>query len=305
MVVTKLPPVIVAMNNNDGVLLFVMEGLLSRLVFESLLADGTRFNGIVLPGRSAITQQLNTQNSLDVLNTDSIESMARFHQIPLFYVSGKDPQQYQQAITQSQPDIVIVACFPYRLPAVVFQHPAKGAYNVHPSLLPAYRGPMPLFWQFYYGDINSGISIHEIDEGLDTGNIVLQQQVTLSDGISAQQATKLLARAAVDQLRLLLASVSSNRLPAIAQNEQASSYYSWPGLAQFTIEGDWQVRRAFNFIHGTMHWQQAYKIISNNKETEIRKAIDYSMGSCRHADFSPTDSQYLIQFSDGCLLASA
>jgi methionyl-tRNA formyltransferase len=291
------------MNSNNGILLLAMEGLFSRAVFEALLEQGTHFKGIILPGRSSITQQVTSRNSLNVLDKASIESMAKFHQIPLYYVSGKDPAQYEQILLKIKPDIIIVACFPYLLPASVYQYPAKGAYNVHPSLLPAYRGPIPLFWQFYLGDPNSGISIHQVDAGFDTGNIVLQQAVQLSDGISGSQATLLLASAAVDQLRVLFTQIATDQVCSVSQKLQASSYYSWPGLDQFTIPTSWNVRRAFNFIRGTMHWKQRYKVMLSDRELLISEAVDFSNGPCRKAKFSPNHQQCLIQFSDGCLQA--
>jgi methionyl-tRNA formyltransferase len=303
MAATALPHVTVVMKNKNGILLFAMEGLFSRAVFESLLEQHTRFTGIILPGRSSITQQVVGKNSLNVLDKASIESLARFHHIPLYYVSGKEPEQYEQAMQKSQPDIIIVACFPYLLPAVVFQYPAKGAYNVHPSLLPCYRGPVPLFWQFYLGDPNSGISIHQIDSGFDTGNIVLQQAVHLSDGISGSEATLLLASAAVAQLKVLFTQIDTDQICTMSQDPQINSYYSWPGLDQFTIPTSWKVRRAFNFIHGTMHWKQRYKILLSDREILISEALAFSNGPCRKAEFSPKQQQCLIQFSDGCLLA--
>ena len=303
MAATTLLHATAVMKNKNGILLFAMEGLFSRAVFESLLEQDTRFTGIILPGRSSITQQAVTKNSLNVLDKASIESMAKFHRIPLYYVSGKDPEQYEQAMLKTQPDIIIVACFPYLLPAAVFQYPPKGAYNVHPSLLPCYRGPVPLFWQFYLGDPDSGISIHEIDAGFDTGNIVLQQTVQLADGISGSDATLLLASAAIDQLKVLFNRIDTDQICPISQDQQINSYYSWPGLDQFTIPSSWDARRAFNFIRGTMHWKQRYKVLLGDREIFIREALDFSNVPCRKAAFSPNNQQCLIQFSDGCLLA--
>ncbi len=291
------------MNNNNGILIFAMEGLFSRAVFESLLEQNTRIKGIVLPARSTITQKAVTRNSLNVLDKASIDSMAKFNSIPVYYVSGKDLQQYKAALHKSRPAIIIVACFPYRLPAGVYQYPSKGAYNVHPSLLPAYRGPVPLFWQFYFGDPDSGISIHEIDASFDSGNIVLQQAVRLTDGISGQEATLLLASAAADQLAALIRLVDSGQITSVRQDQQTSSYYSWPGLEQFTIPASWDVRRAYNFIRGTMHWNQRYRIVvDENSDILIKEALDFTNDACQNQR-RQHDQQCLINFSNGCLLA--
>src|SRR6185312_10369836 len=74
-----------------------------------------------------------------------------------------------------------VACFSRRLPGTLLRLPRLGCLNVHPSLLPAHRGPDPLFWIFHDGDETGGVTIHLMDEGFDTGPIVLQENVALSD----------------------------------------------------------------------------------------------------------------------------
>jgi len=290
----------------NSVLLFAMEGLFSRRVFELLLQQGAQFEGVVLPGRSSITHKEVSHNKLNVLNTESIESLARYHRIPLFYINGKTPEHYQQLLQKKHPDIILVACFPYLLPAAVFKCAQRGAFNIHPSLLPAYKGPVPLFWQFYFGDMKCGISIHEIDATFDTGNIVLQQTVNLVDGISSAEATDLLANAAVDLVALLFEQLCADRLQSIVQDEKHASYYSWPGLAQFTIPTSWAARRAFNFMHGSRHWNQVYRIVADHDDKGInaREAIAYYPAHCSAVTIHPEGTQQLIQFKEGCLLIS-
>jgi len=289
--------------NNPGTLLFVMEGLFSRIVFDAMLEMGIRFTGIVLPGRSSITDQVIKNNSLNVLNTASIESMARHHQIPLYFVSGSRIDEYEQVILKSKPDVIIVACFPFLLPPVVFNSPAIGAYNIHPSLLPAYRGPVPLFWQFYFGDEKAGITIHEIDANFDTGKIVLQESVVLEDGLSSAEATILLTTAATQQLKILFEDLSVSRPTSLDQAVTKSSYYSWPQLEQFNLSTEWHVRRVFNFIRGTSHWNQVYKLCVSGKDLLIREALEYSTDSKAAMYVDKNKNERLVAFKGGYLRA--
>ncbi len=289
--------------NESAILLFAMEGLFSRVIFEAMLEMGVPISGIVLPGRSSITHQAIDNNSLNVLNTTSIESLARHHQIPVYFVTGKEASEYERAVYQSRPDVVIVACFPFLLPPVVFNTPASGAYNIHPSLLPAYRGPVPLFWQFYYGDQKAGITIHEIDASFDTGNIVLQETVLLEDGLNSAEATLLLSAAAINQLKILFNQLLTNKPMSCIQNASECSYYSWPGLEQFNLSSDWNVRRVFNFIRGTMHWNQAYKLSVNGKELLIREALEFSNENDKILHFDENNNERLIPFQGGSLRA--
>lgn len=288
------------------VLLFAMEGLFSRRIFESLLEAGTRFDGIVLPGSSSITKKPVCPDKLQVLNTESIESLARYHRIPVFYINRQREDPYKDLLALKCPDIILVACFPYLLPPYVFQHTIYGAFNIHPSLLPAYKGPLPLFWQFYFGEMKSGVSIHEIDASFDTGNIVLQQKVLFQDGVSSTEATELLAQAAIELVPLLTEQLVNDQFSSFIQDTRHDSYYSWPGMDQFTIATSWAARRAFNFMCGTRHWHQVYSIVNEHGD-EIAKAseaVSYHNGASTTANALKDRNEQLIKFSDGVLVVS-
>lgn len=79
-------------------------------------------------------------------------------------------------------DIICVNSMLHLLPSSVFSLPPFGALNLHPAGLPKYRGPNPLFWQFYRQEEQIGVTIHFIDEGEDSGNIVKQAFIPMQPG---------------------------------------------------------------------------------------------------------------------------
>ena len=282
-------------------LLFGMDALLSRIVFESILDNTYDVTGIVLPSHSAITGKTLNQD-LNLVSADSIDSIALTNHIPIYYVNGKSQQQYQEMLNKTNPDIIIVACFPYKLPALICQHQDCNAYNIHPSCLPKYRGPVPLFWQFYYAEKNTGITIHRLTEDLDKGDIVLQQPVPFSDGLSTADATSLLATTAAELLKKLARQLDTDTQIYTPQNENKASYYSWPKQEDFIISTSWNVARAYNFIKGTMQWGQSYIVRSETEEFNIKSASSYSQSPCPHKN-TEVDNNFIITFSDGCLFA--
>ena len=74
-----------------------------------------------------------------------------------------------------EPDLIFVAGFPWRLPPELLSLPRLGCINTHPSLLPRYRGPNPLFWQVMNGETEGGLTIHRMDADFDTGPILVQR----------------------------------------------------------------------------------------------------------------------------------
>jgi methionyl-tRNA formyltransferase len=74
-----------------------------------------------------------------------------------------------------EPDLIFVAGFPWRLPPELLSLPRLGCINTHPSLLPRYRGPNPLFWQVMNGETEGGLTMHRMDADFDTGPILVQR----------------------------------------------------------------------------------------------------------------------------------
>ncbi|WP_039832049.1 methionyl-tRNA formyltransferase [Nocardiopsis valliformis] len=84
-----------------------------------------------------------------------------------------------------RPDLLIVFGFAWKLPRSVLDIPRHGAINIHVSMLPKYRGPAPLLWAIRNGDPTGGITVHRMDEGFDTGNVLAQKDgIPLADDIN-------------------------------------------------------------------------------------------------------------------------
>jgi methionyl-tRNA formyltransferase len=86
---------------------------------------------------------------------------------------------FQQQLSLDQPDIMVVAAYGLILPRAVLDIPKRGAINVHASLLPRWRGAAPIQRALLAGDSKTGISIMQMDEGLDTGQVLLQESVPI------------------------------------------------------------------------------------------------------------------------------
>jgi methionyl-tRNA formyltransferase len=78
------------------------------------------------------------------------------------------------------PDVIFVAGFPWRLPPELLSLPRLGCINTHPSLLPRYRGPNPLYWQIMHDEQEGGLTIHRMDADFDTGPILVQRSFPIA-----------------------------------------------------------------------------------------------------------------------------
>lgn len=183
-------------------------------------------------------------------NQGSIASLARLHSIPVVKLSGLWSQSLDE-IGKYSPDVIVVSCFARKLPDSVLSIPRIACFNLHPSLLPAYRGPVPLFWQFRAGVKKFGITLHRMSTQLDAGNIVAQTTVAMPDGVSGQQASGLLAEAGSELLVRNLSKFGRDELIGSPQDERCASYQGFPSPSDYAVSVTWSAKRMYNFICAT------------------------------------------------------
>ena len=278
-----------------------MDGIFSKECLNSLLENSVSISAIILPLRSGITgKRLRTKNLLG--QYDSIHDIAREAHIPVYELDKINNQTMDPVFSAIRPNLIVVACFPFRIPAGVYQRLSYGAYNLHPSLLPDYRGPVPLFWQFYHGEKNTGVTLHVLDEGYDTGDIIYQESVRFSDGISGADANRVSARKSAELVIRLLEQFESGMPERTKQVPDSGSYYSWPDIEHFSIPTQWSASRAYNFICATRHWHQAYTIRSARGNYTISTALTYDPDVTQDTEVIVRNQQLVFQFNPGILV---
>jgi folate-dependent phosphoribosylglycinamide formyltransferase PurN len=130
------------------------------------------------------------------------------------------------ALGAYRPDVAVVACFTQRIPAALLSLPRYGFLNLHPSLLPAYRGPRPVYWQLRHS-APTGVTAHYMDEGLDTGDIAAQRAVALPPDLSEVEAERRLMLAGLELLRDVLADLARGIVHRRPQ-PPGGSYFGFP-----------------------------------------------------------------------------
>jgi methionyl-tRNA formyltransferase len=124
------------------------------------------------------------------LQASPVKQVAAEHGLAMVHPRGlrldgrwaDDAAAAHQALQASQADVMVVAAYGLILPAWVLQMPAKGCLNIHASLLPRWRGAAPIHRAVQAGDERSGVTIMQMDEGLDTGPVLLMEAVNLASG---------------------------------------------------------------------------------------------------------------------------
>ncbi|NJN45410.1 MAG: methionyl-tRNA formyltransferase [Candidatus Competibacteraceae bacterium] len=137
--------------------------------------------------------------------------------------SLRDPLA-QQELAELQPDLLIVVAYGLLLPPAVLRIPRLGCVNVHASLLPRWRGAAPIQRAVLAGDPESGISIMQMDEGLDTGPVLDQAVCPLTPGMTAGELQDRLALMGAQTLVRLLPELAAGQLSAYPQDDALATY---------------------------------------------------------------------------------
>jgi methionyl-tRNA formyltransferase len=293
------------------VICFGTLGEFSRTPFVALLEAGIDVCGVVVPATpSSVLESIAPlmpfhQSPLPIVNPfaeHSLVHLAWERQIPVYEVKGLTAPKTLATISFLQPDVACSVCFPKRIPAAVLRLPRFGFLNLHPSLLPHYRGPYPLFWMFRNGEAQTGVTIHFMDEEFDTGDIVVQAPLDFPDGISGDEADRLCAtlggQLMVDVIHAL------ERSPVLRRQQPADgSYYPSPRDDDFSLGPSWPARRAFNFMRATREWGHRYPIEIGSERFALRQALAFSIDGQLDQPYVLSGDELAIQFTPGVLRA--
>lgn len=167
-----------------------------------------------------------------------VKIVATAHELPVLQpASLKDPDA-QAALAAFAPDLMIVVAYGLLLPKAVLDIPRFGCINVHASLLPRWRGAAPIERALLAGDSETGVTIMQMDVGLDTGDMLYKLRTALTDDDDRQQLEDRLATLGCEGLLHTLAHFDSLREHAEKQDDALSTYARKLDKAESQI--DWQ-----------------------------------------------------------------
>lgn len=162
----------------------------------------------------------------NLIKPGSAFEFAVFRRIPFIVVNNLNTSQAQQQLQALNLDLLIVCVCKNILKNQTLSIPRLGSVNIHPSLLPNYRGPMPIFWMLYREDSNGGVTFQRMTAEIDDGPIIAQFPATLDVSHSEDAISQQMFALAADRLDEVLDSIRQNNPPVQATGQ--GSYFSFP-----------------------------------------------------------------------------
>ncbi|MHA7925174.1 MAG: methionyl-tRNA formyltransferase [Marinobacter sp.] len=217
---------------------------------KALIADGHTIVGVYSqPDRPAGRGRK--------LQPSPVKQVALDHEIPVFQPETLKTPEAQKQLADLNPDVMIVAAYGLILPKAVLDIPTHGCMNIHASLLPRWRGAAPIQRAIAAGDDETGITIMQMDEGLDTGAMLLKSLTAIDDSDTGGSLHDRLAELGGNAIIKALELLQKGELTGEPQNDELACYASKLSKTEGHI--DWatdatvieRLVRAFNPWPGT------------------------------------------------------
>lgn len=189
----------------------------------------------------------------------TLKQLAEQRVIPYRFMTSSNDKGLESWIAGKEPDVILVYSMSQLLKPNIFSIPKQGTINLHTAYLPEYRGPNPDFWQYYHLEMTPGVTVHYVDAGEDTGDIILHERVEIPLGIKSPDRLDLLVgkvgvRLILEALKQIEAgSVERKQQPKESPTQRArnirkeehNSIIDWR---------NWPVERIWHVMRGTELW---------------------------------------------------
>jgi len=177
----------------------------------------------------------------------------------------KNNTEFIQEIRNLQPDIICVVAYGKILPKEILDIPKQGCINVHGSLLPKYRGAAPIQWAVLNGDKVTGITTMYMDEGMDTGDMILKEEVTIGESETTGELWDRLSKIGG---RLLVETLKGIEEGTAPREKQGEDFTMAPMLDKQMAKIDWENKTAEqirNLVRGLNPIMGAYTFLNGKK----------------------------------------
>ncbi len=181
-------------------------------------------------------------------------------------------------IKELNPDIIVVVAYGKILPKEILDFPKYGCINGHASLLPKYRGASPIQWAIVSGESKTGITVMQMDEGMDTGDILKTVTTEIGEEETAEELFERLSFISADIMLETIADIEKGNIKPIKQNEADATYAPIINKEMAHLDFNEDAYTLANKVRGFYSWPCAYFILEGKRVKVIKaKAVKSSV----------------------------
>lgn len=175
----------------------------------------------------------------------------------------RNNDEFINEIKKLNPDLICVVAYGKIIPEEILSIPRFGCINVHPSLLPKYRGAAPIQWAIINGDKETGVTTMYMDKGMDTGDMILKKKVNIEDNETSGELWDRLSKIGAD---LLIETIKKIENGTVTREKQSNDFSMAPMLSKEMAKIDWKKKSAIeikNLVRGLNPIMGAYTFKSD------------------------------------------
>lgn len=188
-----------------------------------------------------------------------LDDFCKKKHIPYNFIWRNNANEVSIWIKDLKPDLIVIFGMSQLLKIDILKIPSLGVINLHPSFLPSYRGPNPDFWQYYDMELNPGATVHYVNEGEDTGDIICQDRINIPLGTkSTERLDKLIGELGVSLMLKAIHAIAQRTAVRVPQPKQSPTLRARNlNLEEHTQVIDWEnwpIERVWHVLRGTEQW---------------------------------------------------
>lgn len=194
-----------------------------------------------------------------------VKALALSQNIPVVQPEKMKDPKLMETLRVWEPDLVVVAAFGRILPKTILDLPPKGCLNVHGSLLPKYRGAAPIQWAVIQGEVKTGVTIMLMDEGMDTGAILQQEEIPIGPNETSGELASRMAQVGGALLVRTLGEWIAGTMTPLPQNDSVATLAPILTKEDGLMSWDRPARCLANCIRGLSPWPGVYTFLEGER----------------------------------------
>src|SRR3990172_10992522 len=210
-------------------------------------------DALIAGGRGVLGVFTHRDNPAENIWFQSVAELARRHAIPVHTPETVNTPEWIARLRALKPDIIFSFYYRNLIGQEILDIPRLGAFNLHGSLLPKYRGRVPINWAVLHGETETGATLHHMVKRPDAGDIVDQEAVPIGPRDTAQEVFIKVTAAARQVLERSLEAIKQGRAPRRPQDESQASYFGGGKPDDGRLDWDADAQLIFNLIRALTH----------------------------------------------------
>ncbi len=258
---------------------------------RQLIADGHKVTGV-------FTQPDKPKGRGNKLTPPPVKVYAEQQNIPVFQPRSMRDGEAVRILEQLQPELIVVTAFGKILPPEVLNFPKYGCINIHASLLPRYRGAAPIQWCVLNGETVSGVTSMQMDAGLDTGDMLLQSQISVTENMTSGQLHDALSELGAQVLSDTLDALLRGELHPQKQDDSLSNYAPMLSKELCPIDFSLPAQQVHNRIRGLNPWPLA-TVQVGDKTIKVHESVLCADAGGKSGEVMQSGKRLVVSCGDG------